>query len=71
MQSENQDLAERENALRFFTEMCQLLKFVQMNHRPYPNTKDLSKIVVVLAETFNIMVPNYKTLCAEMEGDFD
>lgn len=71
MGSDNQDLVQRENALRFFTEMCQLLKNVQLNRSPMQCTKDFGKIVIVLAETFNIMVPDMLTLKAEINHDFD
>jgi len=42
---------------------------VQINHRPFQCSKDFSKIVIVLAETFNIMVPDIKTLKAELDKD--
>jgi len=52
-------------------EICQLLKSIQLNHRfPFQFQQELTKVLTVLAQIFNIMPPDLQTLTAELRGDY-
>lgn len=69
---QSQDSSQKETALKFFMEICQLLKSIQLNHRfPYQCPQELTKFMVVLSQIFNIMPPELRTLEAELHSDYD
>ena len=66
---DNTNIEEKESALKFFLEICSLLKSVQLTSRILLHTiNSFNKIMTVLAETFNIMLPDKATLKAQMMG---
>ena len=66
---DNTNIEEKESALKFFLEICSLLKSVQLTSRILTHTiNSFNKIMTVLAETFNIMLPDKATLKAQMMG---
>lgn len=68
----SEDVLEKENALKFFLEICHLLKSIQLNHRfPFQCNRELTKLMIVLAQTFNIMIPNQKLLQAALDKDIE
>jgi hypothetical protein len=52
-------------------EICQILKQIQSNHRfPFQCSQELTKVMIVLAQTFNIMPPGFETLSLEVANDY-
>ena len=64
---DNSNHEEKENAMKFFLEICSLLKSIQLNHRFLSNINnhEFVKLMTVLGHSFNIMQPDRKTLKAE------
>lgn len=61
---------EKENAMKFFLEICSLLKSIQINHRFFNTCNhEFVKLLTVLGRCFDIMQPDRKTLKAECQGD--
>ena len=63
---DNSNHEEKENAMKFFLEICSLLKSIQLNHRFLSTCNhEFVKLMTVLGHSFNIMQPDRKTLRAE------
>ena len=67
---DNSNHEEKENAMKFFLEICSLLKNIQLNHRFLETCNhEFVKLMTVLGHSFNIMQPDRKTLKAECKKD--
>jgi len=61
---------EKDNAMKFFLEICSLLKSIQLNHRFLSTCNhEFVKLLTVLGHSFDIMQPDRKTLQAECKND--
>jgi len=69
---DNSNHEEKENAMKFFLEICTLLKSISLNHR-FMSTcnREFVKLMIVLGQSFNIMQPDRLTLRAEVKHDYN
>lgn len=68
--NDNSNVQDKENALKFFLEICSLLKSTNLTNRQLQNcTNAFTKIMMVLAQIFDVMLPDRQTLLAEVAGD--
>ena len=68
--SDNSNIKDKEAALKFFLEICSLLKSIQLTNRFVQTCNNaFNKLMNVLAHTFNIMIPDKRTLYAEFVCD--
>jgi len=67
---DHSNVEDKENALKFFLEICSLLKSTNLTNRQLQNcTNAFTKIMMVLAQVFDIMLPDKQTLLYEIKGD--
>ena len=67
---DNVNVVEKQAALKFFLEICSLLKNVQlMNKHLQSCSSAFNKLMTVLAQIFDIMIPDKRTLRAEISGN--
>ncbi len=56
---DNSNVEDKENALKFFLEICSLLRSTNLTNRQLQNCTDaFTKIMKVLAQVFDIMLPD-------------
>ena len=67
---DNSNVQDKENALKFFLEICTLLKSINLTNRQLQTCNSaFTKIMLVLAQIFDVMLPDKHTLLAEVIGD--
>jgi len=67
---DNSNVQDKENALKFFLEICSLLKSINLTNRQLQTCNSaFTKIMMVLAQIFDVMIPDRHTLLAEVKGD--
>ena len=67
---DNSNVQDKENALKFFLEICSLLKSINLTNRQLQTCNSaFTKIMIVLAQIFDIMIPDRHTLIAEIKND--
>lgn len=67
---DNSNVQDKENALKFFLEICALLKSINLTNRQLQTCNQaFLKIMQVLAQIFDIMLPDRHTLAAEVKHD--
>ena len=68
--NDHTNVKKKESALKFFLEICALLKSIQLTNRFVQTCNNaFTKLMTVLAQTFNIMIPDKETLLAEIICD--
>lgn len=64
---DNSNVDDKENALKFFLEICTLLKSINLTNKQMQTCNmAFTKIMLVLAQIFDIMIPDKHTLLAEV-----
>ena len=64
------NVSNKELALKFQLEICSLIKSLNLPNRQFQACNDaFAKLIQVMSQIFNIMIPNRKTLLAEVTND--